>query len=196
MATRVSGFTGFQGSFEFWGTPKRGVLIRSLNPIVKVRHVTSVCRLFSDVCTLPILTQTASAFARLAMQWPRNPKGAKHPKSVKDSAEKALQPFPTERARVLVATIAFGMGVDKADVRFVFHAAPPKSLSAYYQETWRKSWARRTLTKCTLNPSISQKEHCQGKWKSRKGWRACALRDVLHREGLFGCKASQLHMIC
>ncbi|CAK9036429.1 ATP-dependent DNA helicase hus2/rqh1, partial [Durusdinium trenchii] len=67
----------------------------------------------------------------------RNPKGAKHPKSVKDSAEKALQPFPTERARVLVATIAFGMGVDKADVRFVFHAAPPKSLSAYYQESGR-----------------------------------------------------------
>jgi ATP-dependent DNA helicase RecQ len=55
----------------------------------------------------------------------------------KSDREARQEQFMNGQADIIVATSAFGMGVDKPDVRFVFHYQPPDSLDSYYQEIGR-----------------------------------------------------------
>ena len=60
-----------------------------------------------------------------------------HAGMVREQRTKNQEMFLRDEARVIVATIAFGMGIDKSNVRYVVHMDLPKNIESYYQETGR-----------------------------------------------------------
>ena len=86
-----------------------------------------------------VYAPTRDATERLAAQISQDgrPARAYHAGLDPSIRAKNQRDFVASEDMVMVATIAFGMGIDKPDVRFVAHAGLPKSIEAYYQETGR-----------------------------------------------------------
>jgi ATP-dependent DNA helicase RecQ len=86
-----------------------------------------------------VYAQTRMATEKLAEQLAKTgrPTRAYHAGLDPQARARNQHDFVASEDMVMVATIAFGMGIDKPDVRFVAHAGLPRSIEAYYQETGR-----------------------------------------------------------
>ncbi|MCX6043175.1 MAG: RecQ family ATP-dependent DNA helicase, partial [Caldilinea sp.] len=92
--------------------------------------------------------------------------------------------FMQNQTRVIVATVAFGMGIDKPDIRFIVHFHPSRSLDAYYQEVGRAG--RDGL------PSQGLLFYNYNDWANLRRWARADQQSVLELRSVYAAIAAQL----
>lgn len=92
--------------------------------------------------------------------------------------------FMSDRTRVVVATIAFGMGIDKRDIRFIVHFHPSRSLAAYYQEVGRAGRDGK--------PSQGVLFYSNNDWSNLRRWAKADEQQPEFLERVYAAVATQL----
>ena len=117
-----------RSNLSYWVWPRDGARERLLPLLERHRSQSAIIYCFSRQETE---TLAADLNARGL------PARAYHAGLDSDTRRRTQEDFVRDRVPIIVATIAFGMGIDKPDVRLVVHHNLPKSLEGYYQETGR-----------------------------------------------------------
>ncbi|MEY3438235.1 MAG: hypothetical protein RL265_820 [Bacteroidota bacterium] len=132
----------------------------------KLVAIVNYCKSHGNLCGI-VYCQTRKSVKDVAriLQANRISVGVYHGGMTKEDRERMLKDWLTDKIKVMVSTNAFGMGIDKPDVRFVLHYEFPPTLEAYFQEAGRAGrdgkesraivfWEKQDLT--TLQERIKQ----------------------------------------
>lgn len=136
----IKTFLGLQQPFELiTGFDRPNLLYKVIKPTDKYRYLRDYLTQDFNEGSGIIYCATRKTVEALSAKLQEHgfPVGAYHGGMDSELRNRIQEDFMMDRIKIMVATNAFGMGIDKPDVRFVIHYNMPKNMEAYYQEAGR-----------------------------------------------------------